>query len=273
LGIHGGRTTPPSILSETPTTTTAIFIFTLALVLLRFLIFVLDDDDVSDGGFHIIFKSANVADGIAFSIYGVSNLEERKQWSQASSYFEEQIIMLAWLLQAGPKAAKHRGKSHPLVTFCLHYAIVALITVSAHDWITATTQPESSVSTTCSPPLHRQSVGFFLGIYYVLYFSCRLALHWHQQDFYIEFYKQTFLCSVTIFHTALGLYTNRPILAESFCVAVGIDQISWYVDLAGKLILYVGTIDRPCCLFCTTVLEFFLAILTYSSIALLHMRL
>jgi hypothetical protein len=151
--------------------------------------------------------------------------------------------MLAWLLQAGPKAAKHRGKSHPLVTFCLHYAMVALITVSAHDWIIATARPEPSASTAaCSAPLHREYVGFFLGIYFVLYFGCRLALHWHQEDFFIEFYKQTFLCSVTIFCTALGLYTNRPILAESFCIAVGIDQFSWYIDLGGKILLYVRSI-------------------------------
>lgn len=158
--------------------------------------------------------------------------------------------MLAWLLQAGPKDAKHRSKSHPLVTFCLHYAAVALITVSTHDWMIARTQPqqqqqqsEGFSATGCTPPVHRQWVGFFLGVYFVLFFCCRLALHWNhhdqqqQGDFYIEFYKQTFLCSVTIFHTALGLYTNRPILAESFCVAVGIDQILWYVDLTGKILM------------------------------------
>ena len=138
--------------------------------------------------------------------------------------------MLRWLVQGGPNALKHRGKHHPIVTFVCHYSIVALVTISTHDWLLARD------NTACVSNAKQQTVGVFFGIYFLLFFACRLALRWHHQDFFVEFYKQTFLCSVTIFHAALGLYTGRSLLAQSFCVAVGIDQILWYVDLGGYLI-------------------------------------
>jgi len=157
--------------------------------------------------------------------------------SSSSSFPFLPTEMSTWLLQGGPNAAKHRGKAHPLVTFFLHYAVVAWATVAAHDWMVEKWTVEDA-ATTCTPTSRRQFVGMFMAVYFVLCFSWRLALRWQSPvDFYIEFYKQTFLCSVTIFHAALGLSTNRTILAQSFCVAVGIDQILWYVDLLGYLIL------------------------------------
>lgn len=143
---------------------------------------------------------------------------------------------IRWLQEAGPKAPKHRGTFHPLATFVLHYAVVAVVTVSAHDWLTLT-YSSKGLPLSGTDKERQQSVGIFFSIYFLVYFSCRLALRWKDHEYYIEFYKQTFLCSVTIFHAAVGFYTNRPILAQSFCVAVGIDQILWYVDLSGYLIL------------------------------------
>ena len=146
--------------------------------------------------------------------------------------------MISWLLQGGPQDAKHRGKIHPVVTFCLHYAIVACVSFTAHDWmVTREISNTNPASTFCAVPPMRKSIGVFFGFYFVLFFASRLALRWRQDIFYVEFYRQTFLCSVTIFHVALGLYTGRIVLAQSFCVAVGIDQLLWYVDLTGYLLL------------------------------------
>ena len=148
-------------------------------------------------------------------------------------------MLVGWLLQGGPHDSKHRGKLHPVVTFFLHYSVVAWISVLVHDWIVFTRQTSNPTTlTSCIIPPIRKSIGVFFGLYFVIFFTTRLALRWKQNDhFYVEFYRQTFLCSVTIVHVALGLYTGRIILAQSFCVAVGIDQILWYVDLVGYLIL------------------------------------
>lgn len=146
---------------------------------------------------------------------------------------------LRWLQKADPKASKHRGKYHPIAAFLVHYGVVSLVTISLHDWVVVQFSSEEDMTEPCKNKVanRQHSVGLCLGVYFMLYFSCRLALRWYDPDYYIEFYKQTFLCSVTIFHAALGFYANRPILAQSFCIAVGIDQILWYVDLAGYLIL------------------------------------
>ena len=50
---------------------------------------------------------------------------------------------------------------------------------------------------------------------------------------YVVFYEFQFLCNVTLIISSLSLWTNRPIVATGFCVAVGIDQLLWYVDLLG----------------------------------------
>jgi hypothetical protein len=142
-----------------------------------------------------------------------------------------------WLREAGPTAPKHRGKFHPVATFLMHYAVVGVVTVTAHDWLMAGSSFHDEASLPCSYTSRQRSVGIFLGVYFVAYFSCRLALRWRDPDYYVEFYKQTFLCSVTILYAAVGFYTNRPVLAQAFCTAVGIDQILWYIDVSGYLIL------------------------------------
>jgi hypothetical protein len=149
---------------------------------------------------------------------------------------DQDMEVLRWLQEDGPKAPKHRGKYHPPATFVLHYIVVAIFTVTAHDWLILVYSSKED-RWPCSDINRQQYVGVFLGIYFLVFFSCRLALRWRDPDYYVEFYKQTFLCSVTILHSAVGFYTNRPILAQSFSVAVGIDQILWYVDLVGYLIL------------------------------------
>ena len=146
---------------------------------------------------------------------------------------------MSWLSQGGPKARKHSSWEHPVVTFAIHYSSVAFGTILAHDWMIKQykgSYPSDEDSLLCSPsPHYRQTVAQFLALYFIVFFASRLALHWNttpQSAFYIEFYKQTFLCSVTIFNAAVGLALDRPIMATSFTVAVGIDQLLWYVDLA-----------------------------------------
>lgn len=144
--------------------------------------------------------------------------------------------MLSWLLQGGPKDEKHRGKWHPIVSFVLHYAFVLSVMVSCHDRLLrlygiSLTEPRNDRCLFTTNMERHRRVGAFLLCYFAVYFTTRLAIQW-KGNFYIEFYKQTFLCSVTIFMAGVGLISGRPILAQAFCVAVGFDQLLWYVDLA-----------------------------------------
>jgi hypothetical protein len=45
-------------------------------------------------------------------------------------------------------------------------------------------------------------------------------------------YEYCWLCNVSLNLGALALWTNRPTIAAGLCVAVGLDQLLWYVDLA-----------------------------------------
>ena len=53
---------------------------------------------------------------------------------------------------------------------------------------------------------------------------------------YVVFYEFQFLCNVTLVVSPIALSTSRPTVATAFCVAVGIDQLLWYVDLLGYFI-------------------------------------
>ena len=126
----------------------------------------------------------------------------------------------------------------------MHYSCVAISTVLVHDWMVdlyKTSYLSDDDGSCLLFPLHRRNVGQFLALYFICYQSWRLALVRNEPPaaLYCEFYRQTFLCSVTIFNAAVGLYSNRPIIATSFCVAVGIDQLLWYVDLIVYFTWYV----------------------------------
>eukprot|EP00934_Nitzschia_sp_Nitz4_P003352 Nitzschia sp. Nitz4//scaffold3_size479765//182901//183505//NITZ4_000075-RA/size479765-snap-gene-0.127-mRNA-1//1//CDS//3329550683//3342//frame0 len=143
---------------------------------------------------------------------------------------------ILWLFSRGPADPKHQSKLHPLVVFLLHYSIVAVATVSSHDSFLPS---PLDLGKNCTNPSRQFRVGIFMWVYFICFMACRFYLYWNQQ-FYIELYKQTFLCSLTVFHTALGLSTGRPVLAEAFCIAVGIDQLLWWVDL-GSYVLCISS--------------------------------
>lgn len=141
--------------------------------------------------------------------------------------------MLSWLAHEGPLSEKHQGWRHPIVSFLVHYVVVAASTLTVHDTMLTTSIDRNVVEcqATSSVPQQRQrTVAVYLAMYFCLYFALRLALQYRDDRslLYVEFYRQTFLCSVTIFSAAFGFYTGRPLIAEAFCVAVGIDQLLWY---------------------------------------------
>jgi hypothetical protein len=144
--------------------------------------------------------------------------------------------MFSWLAQEGPHAEKHWQWQHPITTFLVHYGIAAGIMIMAHDALGAKNTDlhnNSECPVNLKALQQRQKlVAVFLSSYFCLYFSCRLILQWRNNKslLFVECYRQTFLCSVTIFNAALGFYIGRPVIAEAFCIAVGIDQLLWYVS-------------------------------------------
>jgi hypothetical protein len=144
---------------------------------------------------------------------------------------------MRWLLQEGPDAKKHKERTHPIVTFIVHYVVVTGAIFFAHDALVDAVSPNSGNSdqkecvVSSEMIRRRKCVGIFLAFYFFLYFCVRLTLKLKSKPhlFYCEFYQQTFMCSVTIANSALSFYCNRPIISQAFCLAVGLDQILWYV--------------------------------------------
>lgn len=140
-----------------------------------------------------------------------------------------------WLLQEGPDAKKHKGWMHPVFTFIVHYSVVATAVPLAHDNLIGAVSNKfgafDGIECTASREMiqRRKAAAGFFAVYYLVYFCARLAIKWKEKPhlLYSEFYGQTFMCSVTIAMSVLSFYTNRPLIAQAFCVAVGIDQLLW----------------------------------------------
>ena len=108
----------------------------------------------------------------------------------------------------------------------------------------------------------QRTVAKFLTLYIIWYFGFRLKIHHQQQQqqqlqqqygqesslvaWTVEFYRQTFLCSGTLVLSCVGFWTERPIIASAHIVAVGIDQLLWYVDLLGYFLFTKGKFIIGC---------------------------
>jgi hypothetical protein len=143
-------------------------------------------------------------------------------------------MLLSWLAHDGPQSEKHKGWRHPIAAFLVHYSVVASSMIAFHDAIisfwTNTNNENVLYCKNIDLRQRQKSVAVSLAVYFCLFFAWRLVLQQKQQIslLFVEFYRQTFLCSVTIFCSSLAFHTGRPLIAEAFCIAVGIDQLLWY---------------------------------------------
>lgn len=138
-----------------------------------------------------------------------------------------------WLGQEGPTATKHRGWLHPLVALVVHYATAAIVTFGVHDSLLVLTSESQCVpSDNSSSILSRQVVAFGVSVYVAWLLVWRLV-HSSKDHRPGVLYEYTWLCNVTLILGSIGVVTGRPTVATAHCVAVGIDQIMWYVDLTG----------------------------------------
>lgn len=153
------------------------------------------------------------------------------------------IAFLKWLTHGGPKHPKHRGWLHPLVVFVVHYSVMSVLSVAAHDWLveqyyTNESAPVCHVDDSLQTQRTLSALGFFA--YAVALLLCRLFFKAPEPgqkattDWSV-LYDYCWMCNGTLWLGAWALYTGRPILASALCIAVGVDQILWYVDVAGFL--------------------------------------
>jgi hypothetical protein len=145
-------------------------------------------------------------------------------------------MLLSWLAHDGPTSEKYQGWRHPIATFLVHYSVVASSMIIVHDAMISSWKNSNNDIPECTNTdlgQRQKIVAISLAVYFCLFFGCRLVLQQQERKtspspLFVEFYRQTFLCSVTIFCSSVAFFTGRPLIAEAFCIAVGIDQLLWY---------------------------------------------
>ncbi len=179
------------------------------------------------------------------------------------------VIMIQFLSQSGEHHPKHGGGPtskqtvllplHPFLAFCTHYAIVISSTFIVHDYFFVDTKNENrgyERQEIINISMRQNWVSCFLFFYVIALFGARcLSSHYAGRlRQYAVLYELTWLCNSTLLIGALSfggfeklcneyfwapvtwILRRRPLVATSFCVAVSIDQVMWYVDLAVWLI-------------------------------------
>ena len=152
------------------------------------------------------------------------------------------MSFLRWLAQSGPNAPKHsEGWAHPIAACLLHYIVMIPTTIFVHDAIVS--QQLGDVVTDSIDACFRSPTSTLISNFFACYAASLLVWRlitiraklgpMHQRA---VLYEYTWLCNSTLIMVSIGLRTCRPILATSFCVAVSIDQLLWWVDLAGWML-------------------------------------
>mmetsp|Transcript_589 Transcript_589/g.1113 ORF Transcript_589/g.1113 Transcript_589/m.1113 type:complete len:184 (-) Transcript_589:17-568(-) len=180
-------------------------------------------------------------------------------------------VMLQFLSQSGQHHPKHGGGPiskdresvlpplHPLLAFCTHYVIVISSTFIIHDLLfihTANENIKYYERDEINTSLRQNMVSYFLFFYVIILFGARyISSHYAGRlRQHAVLYELTWLCNSTLLIGCLSfggfeklsneyfggyatwIFRRRPLVATSFCVAVSIDQVMWYVDLAVWLI-------------------------------------
>ena len=133
-----------------------------------------------------------------------------------------------WISKEGSSAEKHQGYAHPMAALLIHYAIASIVTFLVHDALVMVDAGECALVTDGT----RELVALGVAVYAIWLLLWRI---YHASDEHRPgiVYEYTWLCNVTLLLGAAAFFFNRPIVATAHCVAVGIDQLMWYVDLVG----------------------------------------
>jgi len=134
-----------------------------------------------------------------------------------------------WISQEDPSAQKHQGWVHPFTVMMIHYAIASIVAFGVHDLLVTA---DAYAMTDDKNILAREMVALGVAVYAVWLLLWRLY-HATKDLRPGILYEYTWLCNVTLLFGAVAMVVDRPIVATAHCVAVGIDQLMWYVDLTG----------------------------------------
>jgi hypothetical protein len=132
---------------------------------------------------------------------------------------------------------RHSNWARPFFVMVFLFATVITGTVLMHDWVVDASEsygtPEGAMLEKGAPPLRFSPViaYFFLAYVFVMTLSRYLDC-----GAYI-FYEMAWCCNSGLLMAALGMLTNRPLLVGASVAGVCCDQLMWYLDCAGYLVL------------------------------------
>jgi len=148
----------------------------------------------------------------------------------------DDVPLLGWLTQGGPQHPKHSGWTHPMAVLVVHYMTTCYLAVQAHDWMLQyVSAPEKIDQCQVDDRLQyqRNLSALWLVCYAAALLIWRVFFVGQPAATYNRYvlYDYCWMCTGSLWLGAWALFTQRPILASAVCVAVGHDQLLWYLDL------------------------------------------
>lgn len=145
------------------------------------------------------------------------------------------LMLIKFLSQSGPRAQKHSSSwAHPLSVFIVHYVLITVSIIAVHDYVYGDKMMANNGSMSIQEEQKRHKIAKYTFVYFSILLLYRFLQNGGNKVIQKSIlYENTWLCNSTLFMGALGLWTRRDILVLGHVVAVSIDQVLWYVDLAG----------------------------------------
>lgn len=178
-----------------------------------------------------------------------------------------------YLSQAGPTHRKHGGGKlpsassneniaflpplHPFLAFATHYALALTSIFAVHDIFFYHTSNQNNINIA----QRQDKIASFALVYVIILFGARYTTSFAAGRIrqHAVLYELTWMCNSTLLmgflcfgglgnmfvdanilqdYKLLGWFCRkRPLVVTACCVGVSIDQVLWYVDLTGRILM------------------------------------
>jgi hypothetical protein len=129
---------------------------------------------------------------------------------------------------------RHGQWVHPFCTMIGMFAVVVLITITAHDLIV--THSDEYRSSMAERGADKVNFNPWIAYFFLSYLVVMIGSRYLDCGSYI-FYESVWCCNTSLILASIGILTHRPLLIGASVAGVCCDQLMWYIDCVGYLVL------------------------------------
>lgn len=129
---------------------------------------------------------------------------------------------------------RHGAWAHPFFTMMGLFTAVITITILAHDFIVSYSDEYKQSMAELGP--HKYNFEPWIAYFFLAYLFVMILSRYIDCGSYI-FYESVWCCNTSLILASVGILTHRPLLVGASIAGVCCDQLMWYIDCLGYVII------------------------------------